>query len=188
MEDSILAKKIVIIGLAVILGSLLILYTIQTPPEQHKLDENPSKFVLEGDDIHNIVDIGKKYNVSSSQFSKIIDNSILKLNDYGYENGFGVRYEKSERGFDLIITKFSTILAAETIFDLISENLEYEMGEHLISKVGREREAFVTEENIYKVIFRESNLLVLIQGEILASEIEMYGGLVEDEIHKSLRK
>ncbi len=183
-----MAKKIVIFGLAIILVGLLISYSVQSPPEQHEIEEKPSKFILEKEEMHNIVKIRKKYSVSKFQFSKLIDESIAEVEHYKYENGFGVCYEEKSRSFDLVIAKFSTIHSADSIFNLITKNLPYKLREPIISNVGRESKVFITKENIYKAMFRESNLLVLIHGEILPNEIDMYSGLIEDKIHKSLKK
>ncbi|KXA91801.1 hypothetical protein AKJ63_00860 [candidate division MSBL1 archaeon SCGC-AAA259D18] len=183
-----MAKGIITFGVTLMIVGLLLAHSFQKLPKEKKIEKNPSNFILKEKEIYNVIKIKEKYPVPISQFAEKINKPVDDLKTWNYENGFGAEYADTSQGFDLITAKFSTIEGADSAFDSLVENLNYRIGKTLISEVGRERGVFWGQENIDRVVFRESNLIVLIEGEIPAEEVEMYSEMIEDKIHRALKK
>ncbi|KXA95677.1 hypothetical protein AKJ65_01200 [candidate division MSBL1 archaeon SCGC-AAA259E19] len=183
-----LTKGIITFGIILMIVGLTLAYSFQTPPEEERIEKNPSSFILEEKEIYNVIKIKEKYSVPVTRFAEKINENVEKLTTWKYEKGSGARYKDVSQEFELIIAKFSTIEGADHTFDSIVENLNKRIGKTLISEVGRERGVFWGRENIDKVVFRESNLIVLLEGELPVEEVEMYSEMIEDKIHQTLRE
>ncbi len=185
-----MVKVFLALGIAILISGLSLAYYFQTPPREEAIETEPIEFTLTEREIRQDFEITSQSSVPTYQFSAIMGPDLEKVKTWRYETGSIVHYhssEKEESKFYVLVSRFEDVIGAKVAFDSITTLYPHRIEEVPVIKIGRESRSLERGRDSRNILFRNSNILVYIMGDIRTIEMEMYAKIIEGKIRESLQ-
>ena len=180
-------KKILASSILIMILGLSAAYHYQSDPPERIITNDPSEFILTEEEVLQRLRVTSKSTLTSDGFAEIMEQDNERIMNWGYDNGFIAHYiEENASDFYIAVARFEGIRGAEIAFEGIISSFSHRIDEIIRLKIGRESFSMEREKDIKSLLFRESNILVYIDGTIAEDEMITYAEIVEEKIQKHL--
>lgn len=179
-------KVFLVLGIAVMFVGLSFAYNFQAPPKEKAMQIDSSKFTLTDKEVRQGFEITDNSTVPAHQLSMILGQELEKVKRWRYEEGSIAYYfnREDEKRFYILISRFEDVIGAKVAFDSLASAYTHKIEDMPKLEIGRESRFLERKKGSRILLFRESNILVYIMGDITTNELKIYAEITEDKIRE----